>query len=640
MSTMRNAVEIEVWPVSKLMDAASTKPEGNSKVTIPEFQRRLVWSKSRRKDLITSIKQGYPFGSILLYEDVSRSHAKNDGKKYFNLIDGLQRTQALKSYVEYQNGYFERADLSDEFVNEVASQLGKNSDEYKDRIRQAVVDWVKGRKSYEAQAGWRTDNLIQALIDNVLRYPRDASLYKDAYFDLNQNQALTQRLGKFLDEISGEVKRVLDARIPVLVFAGASKQLPEIFERLNSKGTALSRYEIFAAQWIDNRRRIGNPEIVAAVWKKYEALEEEGFSLDVAEDAPDEKARRNREYSLFDYLFGFGQYLSDKFPRLFKPSKDDRPSSSGFNLITACVGLHVSEMASLPSRIANFDLTELEGCMLDSVRFVDRILKPILAAKRFASKPPVIYHSELMIVAMIASAFQVRFSLQDLSDNPDWKVDRRKLKRQLLMHYLYDILHDDWRGSGDSKLHDAVRSLRYLNSPPPTEARWQQVLDDWYFATQLDYVHGNAARRHIRESRPEYLLLKFIFSHRLAKAKTYHVEHIIPVVNLQGRMQKDEEWHINTIGNLALLAKAGEFRDNFHTFDDMLAAKLDRGEISAEQHSAQLADYARQLVCPPELLPGAASQDAFEDFLMQRWELLKREFFATWRDHIPAEPQA
>ena len=396
--------------------AVSSNPSGSDRVTIPEYQRRLVWNKPKRKGLIDSIKQGFPFGSILLYENIAKGQEFADGRRYYNLIDGLQRTQALMSYVEYKNGYFERADLSDEFVDELAVEMGKQNDEYKDRIRKTVVDWVKGRKSYDAQAGWRTDSLVRALIDHVLRYSKESSLYKEVYFELNDNAELMRLLGRFLDEVSSEVQIILDAKIPVLVFTGVSKQLPEIFERLNSKGTALSRYEIFAAQWIDRRRKIANPEIVKAIWKKYEALEEEGFTLDVAEDAQDEIAKRNREYTLFDYLFGFGQYLSDKFPRLFKRSKEDRPSSVGFNLATACLGLHIGDMADLPSKVACFDLTELEGCLLESARFVDGVLKPVLDSKRTKSKPPTIYHSELMIVAMIATAFQVRYSLHDLSD--------------------------------------------------------------------------------------------------------------------------------------------------------------------------------------------------------------------------------
>ena len=640
MPTLRNAVDIDVWPVSKLMDAVSKSPSGKNRVTIPEYQRRLVWSQATRKELIQSIKRGFPFGSILIYEDVARGHSAADGKRHYNLIDGLQRTQALKSYVEYQNGYFTRTDLEDDFVDGVATHLGKVADDYKDRIRQTIVDWVKEKESYEARDGWRTENLVEALIEKVLKYSSDSILFRDLYFDLNRNDDFIRRLGGFLDEVSSEVKLVLDAKIPVLIYSGPSSELPTVFELLNSKGTALSRYEIYAAQWIDCRQQIMNADVIDAIWKKYETLEDEGFTLDVSEEAPDEESRRNRQYTLFDYLFGLGQYLAHKFPRLFKPAKDDRPSSVGFNLMTACLGLHVKDMAQLPDEIDELPWSELECCLLEATRFVDNILKPVLSAPQYGRKIGPIYHSELMIISMIATAFQVKFSKRDLSENGGWRVDRRKLKQNIPMFYLYEILHDDWRGSGDSKLYDAVRSLRYVDDKPPTEKRWEQVFDDWYYDSQVSLVHSKDAKRHIRDSRPEYLLLKYIFAEKMANTKSYHVEHIFPVALLQSHMENADEWPINTVGNLALLKQAGDLKANVQTFDVMLQEKRRRGEITAEEQTQQLLDYERQLHCPARILPLQLTKDSFEGFLLERFDLLKREFMSVWREYIPRDPQS
>ncbi len=638
MSTFRNAVEIDIWSVSKLMDAVSSSPLGNNRVTIPEFQRRLVWSQATRKGLIDSIKRGFPFGSILIFEDIARGHSSGDGKRYYNLIDGLQRTQALKSYVEYQNGYFTRADLDDEFVDSVAGHLKRFSDDHKDRIRQTVVDWVKGKKSYDARDGWRTDNLVEALIAKVLKYSPDSSLYRDVYYELSRSESLIKILGGFLDVVSNEVKLVLDAKIPVLIYSGPSSELPTVFELLNSKGTVLSRYEIYAARWIDVRQQIMNTEVIDLIWKKYETLEDEGFTLDVSEEAPDDESRRNRPYTLFDYLFGLGQYLADKFPRMFKAVKDDRPSSIGFNLLTACMGLRLQDMADLPDEINGLSWADLEKCLLESTRFVDNILKPVLSKPQSGRKLGPIYHSELMIISMIATAFQVRYGKRDLSENGDWRADRRKLKQKLPMFYLYEILHDDWRGSGDSKLHEAVKSLRYVDNMTPTEQRWEQVFDDWYYDSQVSLVHTKNTKRHIRDSRPEYLLLKYIFLNRIAQAKSYHVEHIIPVVLLQSKMSEGDEWPINTIGNLALLKQAGELKNNVQTYDKLLQDKQRRGVISSEEQTRQLYEYEQKLICPASLLPDPLNKNRFETFLLERFELLKREFVSVWRDHIPSDP--
>ncbi|MDE2859098.1 MAG: DUF262 domain-containing protein [Chloroflexota bacterium] len=639
MPALRNAVEIDVWTVGKLMDAVSGNPNGNSRITIPEFQRRLVWSQATRKGLIDSIKRGHPFGSVLIYEDIARGQSARDGNKYYNLIDGLQRTQALKSYVEYRNGYFTRADLEDEFVDSLAAYLGKYSDEYKDRIRQTIVDWVKEKKGYDAQDGWRTENLVEALISSVLKYPSDSNLYRDSYFELNRNDSLVRNLGMFLDDVSSEVKLVLDAKIPVLIYTGPSSELPTVFELLNSRGTVLSRYEIYAAQWMDHRHQIKNTDVIEAIWKKYETLEEEGFTLDVSEEAPDEESRRNRRYTLFDYLFGFGQYLADKFPRLFRPVHDDRPSSVGFNLMTACLGLHVQDMANLPNEINHLQWEELERCLMESSRFIDNILKPILSAPQYGRKRSPIYHSEFMIISMIATAFQVKFSKLDLSENGGWRTDRRSLKKNIPMFYLYEILHDDWRGSGDGKLYDAVKTLRYVDNAPPSAQRWEQVLDDWYYDSQISLVHSKNSKRHIRDSRPEYLLLKYIFAERMATTKTYHVEHIIPVALLQSHMEETDEWPINTIGNLALLEQAGDLKANVQTYDVMLSEQRRRGDITAEQQEDRLQFYESQLLCPANLLPKPLTKDKYEGFLLERFELLKSEFLRVWRDHIPADPR-
>lgn len=473
----------------------------------------------------------------------------------------------------------------------------------------------------------------------MLKYSSDSSLYRDEYFQLNRNEGLIKKLGALLDAVSSEVKLVLDAKIPVLIYSGPSSELPTVFELLNSKGTVLSRYEIYAARWIDVRQQILNAEVIDVIWKKYETLEDEGFTLDVSEEAPDDESRRNRPYTLFDYLFGLGQYLADKFPRLFRPVKDDRPSSVGFNLLTACMGLRLQDMADLPDEIGALSWADLEPCLLESTRFIDNILKPMLSKPQYGRKIGPIYHSEMMIISMIATAFQVRYGKRDLSENDHWRVDRRKLKQNLPMFYLYEILHDDWRGSGDSKLHDVLRTLRYVDNAPPTKQRWEQVLDDWYYDSQVSLVHTKEAKRHIRDSRPEYLLLKYIYVNRLAKAKSYHVEHIIPVTMLQSQMLDDDEWPINTIGNLALLGQAGELRHNVQTFDVLLRDKRRRGEISADEQARQLLEYERQLQCPARLLPDPLNKNSFESFLLERFDLLKREFLKVWRDHIPPEPQ-
>lgn len=148
-----------------------------------------------------------------------------------------------------------------------------------------------------------------------------------AYFEISQNGILKQALAKFLKDVR-ETADISKARLPMVIYNGPAFRTSSVFELLNSQGTVLSRYEIYAAQWIDQRQSIKNEAIVTAIWRKYDILEDEGYTLDVAEEAPDSRSRRQREYTLFEYLFGLGQFLSEKYPHLFKRVEADRPSSA------------------------------------------------------------------------------------------------------------------------------------------------------------------------------------------------------------------------------------------------------------------------------------------------------------------------
>ncbi len=621
MSKVRNPVKIEIWTVEDLVDAVSCAPSGSNRITIPEFQRRLVWNQDTRKELINSIRNGYPFGTILLYEDVAKGQQAGDGKHHFSLIDGLQRTQALMHYVEQQNGYFTRADLDDDFVDLLARLLGKETDEYRDRIRSAVVDWVKGRRSFDVADGWSDTDFTKALLRKVLQLEPDSLLLQNMFFSVSDDGEFRRALGEFLDETSSAVKVVLNAKIPVLRFLGDSSELPRIFELINTQGTALSRYEIFAAQWIDKRQPIANKNIIEAIRKKDDSLAEKGFSLE---------SRRTSEYSLFDYLFGFGKVLCKDFTRLFKPAKDDQPSSVGFNLVTACVNLRVQDMDKLPDHIEGKDLASLEHCIVESVKFIDRILKPVLHPIRQGKQRP-IYHSEMMIIAFIATAFHARYSINSLTENDGWKRDKKFLRKNLLMYYLSEILHDDWRGSGDSKLYDRVREYRYLKKPPG-ETRWLQILDDWYTENQADL---GDVKQYIHDKRKEYLLLRYIFADRLTKKSRYHVEHVIPMQQLQPLKPSKEKWLYNSISNLALIEDAGELKHNTDTYITILRRRRQSGSISDAEYHQQSADYADRLLCSPDIVPELITVESYEKFLRDRWAELKTAFLNRYRDYIP-----
>jgi hypothetical protein len=635
MTKVRSYAEVETWTVKQLIDATRESPVGAKKITIPEFQRRLVWSKDKQEKLILSIKTGYPFGSLLLYEDIATGNQTKESKRFYKLIDGLQRTQALLKYTEQPNTFFNRESIPDDFVTTLIREFDIATIRGQDLVHRTIEKWVKNLRGFSETDGWSAGDMTRMLVKELLELETDTDEFYMAIGRASNNGLLQNALANFLKTIREDAD-ISEAKIPVIIYTGPPSELPTVFELLNSQGTALSRYEIFAAQWIDERKVIGNEKIINAIWKKYEALEDEGFTLDVTEQAPDNKTRKTREYSLFEYLFGFGHYLTTEYPNLFKSVAADRPSSAGFNLVSSCAGLNVKDMDRLPDKIRKYDRSVLETKILEAVKSIDEILSPILSVRQKGRNTISIYHTEYQIISMIATAFRTRFDLGDLREIDGWKIKWAKLEQNLRMYYLYDILRDYWRGSGDTKMHDDVQNMRYLRIPP-SEVTWRQILETWFLDNQITLAH---TKRYTRDQTPEILFLKYIYTHKLSvikNARTYHIEHVIPVEQLTSTMSDDERWPINAVSNLALLEASKNTKKSNRTFTEYLEKLLADGKLTVDGYDTRLQEESKQLICPVDLLPEQVSLDSFHSFLMDRFQILVDEFVGVWRDSIPID---
>lgn len=644
MSSIPDYAEIKVWLVKDLMDAASKEPAKNWQITIPEFQRRLVWPEKKQKELITSIKKGFPFGSLLLFEDVEKSKKDASNKKYYNLIDGLQRTHALKRYTSNPNSFFSDTDLKDiddEVSDFVARELGHESEEGRNAVRREIVNWVKSIEGFNPTDGWETNSLIQRLVCEILKIQPGTDEYFTTTGKLVHNGLFINRLSKFLESVQKHAD-INDVKIPIIIFNGPASDLPTVFEKLNSQGTTLSKYEVFAAQWIGYRYHIKNNKIINAIWKKYEALVDESFTSDAWEDAPDAKSKQEREYSLFEYLFGFGQFLSEEYPNLFEAIADDKPSSVGFNLVSACVGLAIKDMDKLPERIKKLDKSLLEKNILEATEFVNETMKSILSVKQQGRKKISIYHTEYQIISMIATAFQVRYEKENISEIEGWKSNRNKLEKHIVMYYLYDVLRGHWKGSGDSTLQETVTNLRYLNAPP-TEKSWENVLGAWFADEQIPLVHKG---RYVRDQTPEILLLKYIYVHKFSvfkNAKQYHVEHIVPVNKLKSLLRKDDnedKLAINIISNLALLDSKTNLKKGDYTFLEYLEKQYKEEKITKVDFQTEKSRYEEQLICSADILPRELNRKSYDDYVTARFDQIKTEFLAVWREHFSDAPQS
>ncbi|TVQ23653.1 MAG: DUF262 domain-containing protein [Leptolyngbya sp. DLM2.Bin15] len=77
--------------------------DGNFRVN-RQYQRKLVWTVDEKRKLIDSILEGYPIPLLLL-----ATRADEEGRKNYEIIDGMQRLNAVFSFIENRydlNGHF------------------------------------------------------------------------------------------------------------------------------------------------------------------------------------------------------------------------------------------------------------------------------------------------------------------------------------------------------------------------------------------------------------------------------------------------------------------------------------------------------------------------------------------------------
>lgn len=202
MSSIPVHTSYATWTVEELVDATSASPRGSKKVTIPEFQRRLVWPRRKQEGLIKSIKNGFPFGSLLVYKDNSAA----DSVESYKLIDGLQRTQTLRQYSSHPNSAFSTSDLSDELVEIVAVEINEFSDldclasRNKRKIRLRILEWVWSGTGFTESAGWGINALTDVLLLEMLELEEETyDLFMARKNLLASNSIYKRRVEEFLD---------------------------------------------------------------------------------------------------------------------------------------------------------------------------------------------------------------------------------------------------------------------------------------------------------------------------------------------------------------------------------------------------------------------------------------------------------
>ncbi len=582
----------------------------------------------QQEKLIESIYLGYPIGSLLCFRTGEKHQTvEHRNRDVIELVDGLQRTSTILSFLKAPLLTAPvRESIDPDNLDQISDILkGYWQTTTQEAITKAIEEWMRSCETTEAARGFDGYGLFESL-----------SKLKTEEDQVVNYEQVRQPVSAILDDIRNSVQAIREVRIPIVVYSGDVGNVPEIFQRVNSQGTKLTKYEIYAASWMNFSARIDNDKIRQAIRNKYLQLIDEGYEVSGFDE---QKLGLDDEFNLYEYLFGLGHVLCSDFPILFpEVGSPDEATSVGFNVVTVAMGLRINDMNSLATHLRELklgnplDLSKLEKSILVSCGEVENLLRPYLSLKlnNQGGKTRFLPHSQNQIISLITRYMTAKY------DYTTWELTNSNeveiLKKNIPAYYLYDMVREIWRGSGDSHLWNMcwsgtapkpgnlaeAKSDFYLQAIPAE--RWRMALTSWH-----DEQLGKRQKLRPNLNDKTRAVLKFVYSpivsHFDNQANEFDLEHLYPVDVLQGLIGQDPDdgWPISATGNLSLLPKEINRIKGKTMLGDYLAQS---GVETSEEEFERLSKY----VITPEIsqlkISPGLDRDAYIDFCRQRFEEL------------------
>lgn len=577
---------IDKWTVKELVDARNGIATKKRLIRIPTYQRNLVWKDEQKKQLIKSIKNWFPIGAMLLYK------AKNeDWIDIYHLIDGLQRSTALKKYLEEPASFLDLTDLP-QWIHEELLEIAKkyNSVEgIEDRVSDIIKRWLGTLKWFDKISWFSPIKLIEELNKE---FPDMEKSYSTV-----ELMNLVSKLEPYFEEIK-TTSSIDHQEIPMLIYTWDSSNLPIIFEKLNHGWTQLSKYQVFAATWsLDEYYiKIANKDIVKKIIEKYNSLQEEH---ELTLEIPGE-INTDSQFNYFEYFFGLGKHLTEKYRAdktkwgLFDWSKkSDDTESIWFNLWALCLTKEgdIKKMKNLAQEIHTnkIDLDKFSDAIDDAVSITWSILQPYIWIKANARNlwMTEIYHSEMQIVSIIWKIFNSKYQQKTFEIKSDWKEKERILKEHIPYVYLYHIMKWYWSGTGDSKANESASVTNKTYEEKITREQW-----DWLFNELKIYEEHKNEKERAKASPVSILIFKYIYGKIITQHDVlighFEIEHLCPVARLKEFALKNWWIPISALWNLCLIEKDLNRDKREKTFYEYYDRLVEQWEITSTEKESEL----------------------------------------------------
>lgn len=545
-----------------------TFEELQGKLKLPTFQRALVWSNNQKQEFFNTLKDGYPFGSILLYE------YENEGK--YTLIDGLQRYTTMLDFKENPTNYVE----FDEYAERISDLYVGASDSTKAE----VTNYAKNAllKIIEKHIDSTIENIkVNEVAKKMIeQFPvlDDA----DTRDDINQVQAdVILYFNKQLD--------ISNVKIPCIFFEGEETELAEVFQRLNSGGKKLSKYQVFAAHWDRYDIELGKGDysnkVLDNVIDRYEKLNNERGIL--IENFDPAEMRNSRTINLSELCYGLGKIISDELVAFFNNVTEDICNEIGFQTMLIVFGIPTNKMNELPNMhkfLKNKNsIEELFVNILKIYKIINNRFKESFSmvvssrndkyeTKSFTRLQIMSFFSSLWIALYKIELYESRnsFSIKPIKSA---KNNQSTILANTIIYALYDVIRKYWSGTGDRKLMDIYISgnNRYLKTLPK----------DVFRNELLRWNEESTSKQSINIQTDEKMLITFIANSRRSFYSSlndnFDYEHIFSR-KLYNQHKNNAIIPAGSLGNIMLL-DAGTNRKKKEKF---LYSVLDMDKVSTK----------------------------------------------------------
>lgn len=488
--------------------------ELENSIEIPRFQRQLVWKKKDKKEFIDSIRKGFPIGTLLLYFN------ENIGK--YELIDGLQRFSTLLEFKSNRKDFYTKIPFENELT----------------KLKELYLDY--NNKTMNEQEILEFNSYIYLTLKNC----NSPMKYTKHCLDLIKSQNKCYCDEYMLSDIVSDIFQVLIddidvdlIDIPVLIYRGDRTNLPEIFEKLNSSGTKLTKYDIFAASWNKELIYIDDDEIINIIYEKYKNLSE-NTNLEISEEYSNLK--KSKEINLYEYCYALSQVILKQNKPFF--SKIKNKEGIGFVILMYILGGNISNLENLPNYIKLKDKYKISKMLIDIKFLVKSLINEVFDILDTYIKFNNDYYFaiENQIVAILITYLRINYNI--INSESEFKITNKtnnnillnKFKIYMPFRYLYETINDEWKSGTISSLKK-ILSFDIVNSPYTNyikKADWENILRNW-----LDEEIKKESSRTI-SSKTKLFLIYLMKLNGYPITIDYELEHIIPISRLRNNLTK------------------------------------------------------------------------------------------------------